>query len=252
MEHYRHPFCTKVFIRVPFFRGFMKFLKFFSSLTKFEWFLWLFSLAGVLVCSILSPDFHLIGTLASLLGVTSLIFIAKGMWQGQILIVIFATMYGIVSFEQRYFGEMITYLCMTLPMAVISLIAWFRHPYEQSNEVKINSLRPLHLAVLLPASAAVSVGLYFLLGALGTQNLVISTLSVTTSFFAASLTFLRTPYFALAYAVNDVVLITMWLMVALSAPAYFSMVICFAVFLVNDLYSFVNWLRMRKRQRAEL
>ena len=118
--------------------------------------------------------------------------------------------------------------------------------------MQINALRPLHLAVLLPASGAVSVGLYFLLGALGTQNLLISTLSVTTSFFAASLTFLRTPYFALAYAVNDVVLITMWTMVALVTPAYFSMVICFAVFLVNDLYSFVNWLKMRRRQRAKL
>ena len=95
-------------------------------------------------------------------------------------------------------------------------------------------------------------GLYFLLGALGTQNLLISTLSVTTSFFAASLTFLRTPYFALAYTVNDIVLITMWLMVAIQEPAYFSMVICFSVFLVNDLYSFCNWMRMRKKQRAKL
>ena len=229
----------------------MNLKKLLTSLTPFEWCLWAFSLAGVLICTLLSPDFHLLSLIASLLGVTSLIFIAKGAWQGQILIVIFTTMYGIVSFEQRYFGEMITYLCMTLPMAVISLIAWFRHPYEQSNEVKINSLRPLHLAVLLPASGAVSVGLYFLLGALGTQNLAISTLSVTTSFFAASLTFLRTPYFALAYAVNDVVLITMWTMVAGREPAYFSMVICFSVFLINDLYSFCNWLKMRKKQRAK-
>ena len=230
----------------------MKFLKFFSKLTKFEWGLWLFSLTGVLICTLLSPDFHLLSLIASLLGVTSLIFIAKGAWQGQILIVIFATMYGLVSFEQRYFGEMITYLCMTLPMAVICLVSWFRHPYKETSEVKINSLRPKHLAILLPASAAVSVGLYFLLGALGTQNLLISTLSVTTSFFAASLTFLRTPYFALAYAVNDVVLITLWMLVAVREPAYFSMVICFSVFLVNDLYSFTNWLRMRKKQREKL
>ena len=113
-------------------------------------------------------------------------------------------------------------------------------------------MRPKHLAVLIPLCGAISVGLYFLLGAFGTQNLLISTISVTTSFFAASLTFLRTPYFALAYAGNDVVLITLWLLVAIREPAYFSMVICFAVFLVNDLYSFCNWMRMRRRQRAKL
>ena len=229
----------------------MKFLKFFTTLTKFEWGLWLSSLVGVLVCTLLSPEFHVLSLIASLIGVTSLIFIAKGSWQGQILMVAFATLYGIVSFEQRYFGEMITYLCMTLPMAVVALVSWFRHPYRETTEVQIASLRPKHLAVLVPLSAAVSVVLYFLLGALGTQNLAISTLSVTTSFFAASLTFLRTPYFALAYAFNDVVLITMWLLVAVREPAYFSMVICFCVFLVNDLYSFYNWMKMRRRQRAQ-
>lgn len=229
----------------------MKFFKFFSTLTKFEWGLWLSSLVGVLICTLLSPEFHTLSLFASLIGVTSLIFIAKGSWQGQILMVIFATLYGIVSFEQRYFGEMITYLCMSLPMALVSLVTWFRHPYRDSAEVQITSLRPLHLAILLPLSGGVSVGLYFLLAAFGTQNLAISTFSVTTSFFAASLTFLRTPYFALAYALNDVVLIVMWLLVAIREPAYFSMVICFAVFLVNDLYSFYNWMKMRRRQRAQ-
>ncbi len=229
----------------------MKLLKFFGELTRFEWALWLCSLAGTLVCAIVSPEWHPLSMIASLVGVTALIFLAKGAWQGQILIILFATLYGIVSFEQRYFGEMITYLCMTLPMACFCLISWLRHPYKSTSEVQISSLRKKHLLILLPLCAAVSVGLYFLLGALGTQNLAISTLSVTTSFFAASLTFLRTPYFALAYTVNDVVLITMWLMVARYSPAYYSMVICFAVFLVNDLYSFYNWLRMRRRQRAK-
>ena len=229
----------------------MKFFQFFSTLTKFEWGLWLSSLVGVLICTLLSPEFHVLSLIASLIGVTSLIFIAKGSWQGQILMVIFATLYGIVSFEQRYFGEMITYLGMSLPMAVFALISWLRHPYRETTEVQIAALRPLHMAVLVPLSGIVSVGLYFLLGALGTQNLMISTLSVTTSFFAASLTFLRTPYFALAYALNDVVLIVMWTLVAIREPAYFSMVICFAVFLVNDLYSFYNWMKMRRRQRAQ-
>jgi nicotinamide riboside transporter PnuC len=147
---------------------------------------------------------------------------------------------------------MITYLCMTLPMASICLISWFRHPHQETEEVQVCALRPKHALVLCPLTAAISVGLYFLLGALGTQNLLISTLSVSTSFFAASLTFLRTPYFALAYALNDVVLIVMWLLVAIKEPAYLSVVICFSVFLVNDLYSFYNWMKMRRRQRAKL
>jgi nicotinamide riboside transporter PnuC len=73
---------------------------------------------------------------------------------------------------------------------------------------------------------------------------------VTTSFIAVYLTFRRSPYFALAYAANDVVLIVMWTMAAAEDMRYLSVVICFLMFLVNDLYGFASWKRMEKRQRA--
>ncbi|MBO5270667.1 MAG: nicotinamide mononucleotide transporter, partial [Clostridia bacterium] len=87
--------------------------------------------------------------------------------------------------------------------------------------------------------------------ALHTENLLISTISVTTSFFAASLVFLRSPYYALAYAANDVVLIVMWIMASVEDISYLPMILCFVMFLLNDLYGFVNWRRMEKRQKTE-
>lgn len=55
---------------------------------------------------------------ASLIGVTSLIFNAKGNPMGQVLMVLFSLLYGIISYAFAYYGEMITYLGMTMPMAV--------------------------------------------------------------------------------------------------------------------------------------
>ena len=75
-----------------------------------------------------------------------------------------------------------------------------------------------------------------------------STISITTSFIAAYLTFRRSPYFALAYASNDIVLIVLWVLASFKDISYISVVICFVVFLVNDLYGFISWLRMMKRQ----
>jgi len=94
----------------------------------------------------------------------------------------------------------------------------------------------------------VTVIFYFILGALGTANLLISTFSVTTSFLAVYLTFRRSAYYALAYAANDLVLIVMWIMATLADSSYLSVVVCFVVFLVNDTYGFINWRRMEKRQ----
>ena len=66
------------------------------------------------------------------------------------------------------------------------------------------------------------------------------------------LTFRRSPYFALAYAANDVVLIVLWALAAAENVTYISVIICFVVFLVNDLHGFVSWKQMEKRQQNAL
>ena len=91
---------------------------------------------------------------------------------------------------------------------------------------------------------------YYILAGFHTSNLVPSVISVTTSFLAVYLTFRRSPFFALAYAANDIVLIVLWILAMLSDLSYLSVVICFLMFLINDLYGFVNWMRMQKRQKA--
>jgi nicotinamide mononucleotide transporter PnuC len=189
-----------------------------------------------------------LGTIASIVGVTSLIFVAKGYVIGQILMVIFAVVYGIISLWFRYYGEMITYVGMSAPMAVVSMIAWLKNPYQKSKEVKVNKVNSKQLAMGLMLTVIVTVAFYFILGALNTANLVISTLSITTSFLAAYLTYLRSPYYALVYALNDVVLIVLWVYACISDMSYLPMIICFSMFLVNDLYGFYNWKRMAKRQ----
>lgn len=78
---------------------------------------------------------------ASLVGVTALIFCAKGNPAGQALMILFSAMYGVISFTFAYYGEMMTYLGMSAPMAVFSLVSWLRNPYEgKRSEVKVSAL----------------------------------------------------------------------------------------------------------------
>ena len=83
-----------------------------------------------------------------------------------------------------------------------------------------------------------------------TANLIPSTISVTTSFLAVYLTFRRSALYAVGYAANDIVLIVLWLMATLEDISYLSVAICFLVFFANDLYGFVSWSKMKKRQSA--
>lgn len=47
-----------------------------------------------------------------------------------------------------------------------------------------------------------------------------------------------------------IVLIILWILAAISDIVYLPMILCFGIFLMNDLYGFVNWNRMERRQQA--
>jgi nicotinamide mononucleotide transporter PnuC len=141
---------------------------------------------------------------------------------------------------------------MTAPMALFSLISWLKNPYGQSkSQVKVRELTLKIFMGGIALTVIVTLVFYFILTALNTSNIVLSTLSIATSFFAAYLTFMRTPFFPLAYALNDIVLIVMWCMATKEDTSYISVIVCFCVFLVNDLYGFINWCRMKKLQSAK-
>ena len=225
----------------------------FKTLTKFEKGLWLAFLTVTLLSYALSFLFSgggdLLNLIASLIGVTALIFVAKGLVLGQLLTVVFSVFYGIISVLFAYYGEMITYLFMTTPMAIVAAIEWIKNPYKDTQEVKVHKVTKKQLAIMWLLTLLVTVLFYFMLKALNTANLFFSTISITTSFVASYLTFLRSPYYAIGYSANDVVLIVLWILASVEDISYLPMVACFIMFLFNDLYGFYNWRRMQKRQK---
>lgn len=220
-----------------------------KTLTKMDRLLWICSLAAVLISNILPGQLDILTLAAALIGVTSLIFAAKGNVWAQILMIVFSILYGIISYRFRYWGEMITYLGMTLPMAVWSTVTWIRNPSaDNGSEVEIQRLNRKHIGGLVLFTAAVTVVFYYILKSLGTPNMVFSTVSVTTSFLAASLTMLRSSYYALGYAANDIVLIVLWILASLKDPAYIPVVVNFSIFFLNDMYGFISWKKREIRQ----
>ena len=137
---------------------------------------------------------------------------------------------------------------MTTPMAIVAAIEWIKNPYKDTQEVKVHKVTKKQLAVMWILAVLVTVLFYFILRALNTANLFFSTLSITTSFVASYLTFLRSPYYAIGYSANDIVLIVLWALASMENISYLPMVACFIMFLFNDLYGFYNWRRMQRRQ----
>lgn len=214
--------------------------------------LWCSSVLMIVVSFLAFDRENHLTLLASLIGVTSLIFNAKGNPFGQVLMILFSILYGIISYTFAYYGEMITYLGMTAPMALFALISWLRNPYNGNRtQVKVNRLSHKEIYLMCIFTAMVTAAFYFILKSLETANLIPSTISVATSFIAVYLTFRRSACFALGYAANDIVLIVLWIMATVENIAYLSVVICFAVFLINDIYGFLSWKKMKRNQNEE-
>ncbi len=221
--------------------------------SKEEWGLWLGSSLAIVSTFLLFDRGNVLTLFASLVGISSLLFNAKGNPIGQVLMVLFSVAYGLISFQFAYYGEMITYLGMTMPMAIVAWIAWVKHPYQGNHaEVQINQLSQREYLVMYGMTVVVTVLFYFILAYFHTANLFWSTLSVSSSFIAVYLTFRRSPLFALAYAGNDLVLILLWSLALRENLSYLSVVVCFIAFFIHDIYGFLNWKRMEQRQQAQV
>lgn len=223
----------------------------FKYLDLRDWIVYAISLTVVIISNILTREFDALNLFSTLLGVTALIFIAKGNVWGQILSVIFCIMYGFIALRFRYYGEMITYWGMSLPISFVSVITWLKNPYKQGeNVVKIRKFSIKEFLFMMLIGIAVTIAFYFVLRAFNTPNLIVSTISVTTSFCAAYLMLRRISYYAIAYALNDIILVILWILATIQDISYLPITACFTIYLLNDLYAFIMW-KVREKQQLK-
>ena len=227
-----------------------KFLRYFA---KHEIILWCVSVICIVLPYCIFDKNNLGIMLVSIFGVTAIIFIAKGNPVGHVMMIVFGVVYAILSYEMKYYGEMLTYAGMTVPMSVASLISWLKNPFEKNKlEVEIANLTKKDYLIMLISSISVTTIFYFIIDLFGTANIVVSTISVFTTFTAVFLTYKRSEFFALGYLVNDIVLIVLWLMACVTDIKYVSVVAGFFAFMFMDSYTFINWSRMKKRQQRAI
>ncbi len=220
----------------------------FKLLNRIDWIIYLFSLIMVVVTSFIGP-FDILNFMSTITGVTMLIFMAKGHVVGQVLSFIFAIFYSIKSFGLAYYGEVLISICLMVPLSVFSIISWARNPYKKGeNVVKISKLSCGDKVLCVTLTIAVTITFYFILKAINTNNLIVSTISIFTSFCASYLLIKRSTYYAIAYTINDMVLIVLWTLATIKEISNLSVAVCFLIFLINDLYGFVLWKKREKYQ----
>ena len=224
-------------------------MKLFKDWTNFEKVLLFGSIVIVGLVGILFKS-DLLTISCSIVGIITALLLAKGKNLGQVFGLLITILYSIVSFKNKYYGEVLIYALLMLPMYIIGIITWINHKNEKTNSVEINTINKKEWIIVSIVFVGVFICIYCLLKAFNTNELVVSTISVLASLFAVYLQIRRSKYSFSFYMVNDIILMFLWGMpVVRGSYILFPMLLNPTINLINDAYGFYNWKKTEKIQK---
>lgn len=224
-------------------------MKLFKDWTNFEKVLLFGSIIIVGLVGILFKS-DLLTISCSIVGIITALLLAKGKNLGQVFGLLITILYSIVSFKNKYYGEVLIYALLMLPMYIIGIITWINHKNEKTNSVEINTINKKEWVIVSIVFVGVFICIYYLLKTFNTNELVVSTISVLASLFAVYLQIRRSKYSFSFYMVNDIILMFLWGMpVVRGSYILFPMLLNPTINLINDAYGFYNWKKTEKIQK---
>ena len=186
----------------------------------------------------------------SIVGIITALLLAKGKNLGQVFGVLITLLYSVVSFKNKFYGEVIIYIFLMLPMYIVGIISWIKHQNKATNSVEINKITNREWIIIFIVSVIIFIAVYFLLKIFNTSEILVSTFSVIASLFAVYLQIRRSRFSFYFYVINDLILIILWGIPVVKGnflllPMLFNPIIN----LINDSYGIINWRNLEKIQK---
>lgn len=222
-----------------------KIKNYFTSWNIFEKIIFIASIVFILGLGfILKCDW--LTTIVAFLGLFSALNQAKGNVLGQFIGVLLAILYSIISYRNRYFGEVIVYLVVILPLYIWGIFSWLKNRDKKTEKVKQNVISIKEWIMLLIGCIILFVGLYQLLKYFDTSQLFISTLSMIINISATYLLVRRSRYSFIFYIFNAIILLILWGIPVINGDyLLIPMVFDGILLLINDIYGFKSWAKSK-------
>ena len=194
----------------------------------------------------------IIDSLYTITYLTTAILMSKGKVESYFIGIISVFFYGIVSYNQGYYGELLITIFLTFPMMIIGIISWLKHQDKDEDVVIISSLSKKEIVFAFSSQLILFWVYYFLLKAFNTDLLMISSLSIVTSVLATYFEARRSELSLFCYVANDLILITLWMIPIINGvTSLISVLIGPMLLLVNDIYGSYNWKRLKDIQKEK-
>ncbi len=227
-------------------------MKIFGKWNLFEILLLMIGLGGIIACFIISSEKSYLSLFASIVGVVSVVFTAKKLQFAPVIAIAYNILYAVVAFTQNFYGEVIVYLCVLLPLSIMTLVGWLRTKVNEDATIEPSKIGKKEITILAALLIPISALMFFLLRVLNTPNILVSTFSFITALYASYLLFRKNAFYAVFYTVNSIFVIILWTITTIEQGLQFlPMVINFALFCILDIYAIFNWFKQSKKRKDE-
>ena len=188
--------------------------------------------------------------ISSLLGIFCVFTQAKGKVATQFIGIVYFAFYVFISYKQAFYSEAILYLGIMIPLYIYGAIHWLAHRDKKDQVVIVRSnLSWQEWLISMIVIAGVSVGVYFVLKALNTAELIVSTLSFVSMLPSVYLLVRRCKWNQVAFLINDTILPILWIILIVNGNlAFIPMVIGHVFQIVYDVYGLIEWIKLEKKQ----
>lgn len=224
-----------------------------NVLKQFRWWDWiilLFIAIIIVFCTVFFKPNAII-VLNTTFGVLTTLFLAKGFIIANYFGILHLIIYCFMCFSNRYFGEIFLCFAITLPAYILSIVTWHKNRLKKTGVVKVNKKITFKEFLIISLSLAVfSVGFYFILGALGTNQLLLSTFSVYLAFIYSYFSIRRSEINFIFRFLCDLISLGLWLAVFFENGTvhwiYAITLFSYFMYIFPDLYGIINWTKMKR------
>lgn len=231
----------------------IKVKEFFKSFNVFDIILFVLGLAGIIVSAIFVDSSPLI-IIYSIFGVIYVILWAKKYNFALIFGAAYSAMYIAQSAISNYWGEVIMYGAVGLPVIIATICMWiFRR--GKTTFVQPKSIGWKEWLIILSVVAVLGVGLYFLLDFLVTPYIYLA-LPLSLCLLVANYLLLRNNgIMFIIFLMANILQILIWLMPVFMGEAnglsVLPMIFSLAVFMASNTYGFICWHRSKSQITKE-
>ena len=223
-------------------------MKIFKDWSLFEKIILSLALLTITIVGIIFKS-DLITLLTALTAVSTTVLLAKGKSFAYILYIICILLYIVVSYNNNYYGEIIVYIFLILPMCISSLITWIKHPNNKTNTVEVNKIKPKEKIIMTLSIVPISIGVYYLLKIFNTNELIASTFTFVCTILANYLQIRRSKLSFYFYFIEDISLLILWILPILKGNISLLPIVINSSFnLINDSYGIYNWKVLERKQ----